>query len=177
MKRILFPLILASLLIPTALLAQGSFNYPSPTVTLTGLSSGQITIFVFPPGPGIKTLDCPSTGVLGKFCDEIDTGDTAGFEGTLPSDLEVAVIDQGYAFPEPAWSFEDDCIDAITVDGDFHILEVDGEDLYCDETKGVLGRICPELEVDDCASFYGTTFPSDHDHAHERKLVVIRAEE
>ena len=168
---------IAALMFATPALAQGTFDFASPT-TVIGKTATTITVFSFP--PGIVTLDCPSTGVLGIFCSEVAVLDTAGFEGNLPSDLVVAEADRGNAIPNPAWEIEDGCIDGITTVGHYDVFDVDdgstNVDVYCDP-YGVLGKVCDELEVGDCTHFLGDFFASDHDIPNERWVKVIRAEE
>ena len=179
MKRLL-PVLLLSLLLASPALAQGTFDYASPTTVLS-VGTGTITVIVFPT-PGIKTLDCPSTGMLGLFCANVASLDTAGFEGDLPSDLQVAEIDQGYAVTNPAWDIGSGCIDSISTFGKYTLLDVDdgtgtNKELWCDPDKGLLGDFCSLLSVDDCTQFQGGFFPGDHDHPGERELQVIRATE
>ena len=172
-------LTIAMLLLATPALAQ-TFDYPSPTLVI-GKTSTTITLLI--PSPfELKTIDCPSTGILGKFCDEVAVLDTGGFEGDLPSDLQVAEVDQGFALASPAWEITDGCIDSISDDGGYKVFDVDdgttNVDIYCDTTKpNVLPKLCPELEVGDCTHFLGRFFYYDHDLAGKRELVVIRAEE
>lgn len=90
-------------LLATPALSQGTFDYQSPTMVLSKTST-TITVLVTSPFAN-KTLDCPSTGILGLFCAEVASGDTGGFEGDLPSDLQVAEIDQGFALTSPAWGY------------------------------------------------------------------------
>lgn len=171
--------LLVAFLFATPTFAQGTFDYTSPTL-IVAKTSTTVTVFTLP--VGLKTLDCPSTGILGLFCAEVDPGDTAGFEGDLPSDLQIAEIDQGYDLTSPAWEIPDGCIDSISSIGKYTLFSIDDDgtivdDIFCDPDKGVLGRICSQLEVGDCSQFAGTLFPGDHDHPGERQVVVIRAEE
>ncbi len=173
-------LTVAMLLLAAPSMAQ-SFDYASPTL-VSGKTSTTITLLRFIPFE-FRTLDCPSTGILGKFCDVVEVGDTGGFEGDLPSDLQVAEADMGFALASPSWEVVDGCIDGISTDGNYTVFDVDdgslfGVDLYCDSVKpGVLAKLCDELEVNDCTHFQGRFFPIDHDLANKNELVVIRAEE
>lgn len=178
--RARFLLSIAMLLLASPALAQ-TFDYASPTLVI-GKTSTTITLFI--PFPfEFKVIDCPSTGILGKYCDVVAIGDTGGFEGDDPSDLQVAEADQGFALASPSWEAVDGCIDGISTDGNYTVFDVDDGgtfniDIYCDSVKpGTLAPLCDELEVDDCTHFQGRFFPGDHDIANERELVVIRAEE
>lgn len=175
MVRLLCTLLFA-FLIATPTMAQGTFDYTSPTYVVS-VGTGTITVWT---GTSLKTLDCPSTGVLGIFCAEVASGDTGGFEGDLPSDLKVAEIDEGNAVPNPAWDIGHGCIDGISNVGTYTVFDVDdgttNVDLWCG-VYGMLGRVCPQLSVGDCTQFQGGYFPGDHDHPGERDLQVIRAQE
>lgn len=176
MNRILVMLLIAAFC-SVPVMAQGTFDYASPTQVIS-TGTGTVTLFVLP--VGIKTLNCPSTGIMGIFCDEVVPGDTAGFEGNLPSDLQVVEIDRGNTLASPAWDIPNGCIDAITTVGDFTVFEIDdgglfNVDIYCG-TPGVLGKVCPELQVGDCTQFQGTYFAPDADLAGERLLYTIRAQ-
>ena len=179
-KRAKLLLTIAMLFMAAPAMAQ-TFDYASPTL-VSGKTSTTITILNFFPLE-FRTLDCPSTGILGKYCDVVEVGDTGGFEGDLPSDLQVAEADMGFALTSPAWEAEDGCIDSISTDGNYTIFSVDDGglfniDIYCDSVKpNTLAPLCDELEVDDCTHFQGRFFPGDHDLANKRELVVIRAEE
>ncbi|MEM7354726.1 MAG: hypothetical protein AAF657_28210 [Acidobacteriota bacterium] len=157
-----------------------TFDLASPTYVV-GKTSTTITVLILVPFE-FKVLDCPSTGVLSKYCDIVEIGDTGGFEGDNPSDLQVAEADQGFALASPSWEIVDGCIDGISTDGNYTVFDVDdgttNVDVYCDSVKpNTLAPLCDELEVDDCTHFQGRFFPIDHDIAGARELVVIRAEE
>ena len=89
--KLLLPI--AMLLLATPALAQ-TFDYASPTLVLSRTST-TLTLLILSPFE-IKTIDCSTTGILGKYCDVVEELDTGGFEGDLPSDLQVAEADMGY---------------------------------------------------------------------------------
>lgn len=169
--------LLVACLFATPAMAQGTFDYPSSTQVIF-VGTGTITVFALP--AGLVTLNCPSTGVMGLFCAEVAPGDMAGFEGTLPSTLEVVEIDRGGGIPAITWDIPSGCIDGISTLGAYTIFDVDegngtNTDVYCD-AAGMLGTICDELQVNDCTQFQGTIFPSDSDNAGAHWLRAIRAE-
>lgn len=178
-------LAVAMLLLATPALAE-RFDYPSPSRVL-GKTATTITLLV--PFPfGIENVRCPSTGILGKYCNVVEPFDTGGFEGEVywagmlngwDLNLQVAEADQGFPLASPDWAI-DGCIDGISTDGPYIVFDVDdgftNVDLYCDTTTpNTLAPLCAELEVDDCTDFVGRFFREDHDLRDERELVVIRA--
>lgn len=169
-------LTIAMLLLAKPALAQ-TFDYPSPTEVLDK-SSTHIMLLI-PVPLQIRILDCPSTGILGKYCDVVQALDTGGFEGDLPF-LQVAEADQGFPLASPDWEMTNGCIDGISTDGNYIIFDVDdgstNVDVYCDTVKpNTLAPLCAKLEVNDCTHFLGRFFPDDHDLSGGRELVVIRA--
>lgn len=175
----------AMLLLAAPALAQ-RFELPSPRTVLDKVPSR--IMLSMPPPFGIGFLECPPTGVLGKYCDVVEAFDTGGFEGYArwrpivgwKFYLLVAEADQGFPLASPEWEITNGCIDGVSTDGNYIIFDVnDGStnfDLYCDTVKpNTLAPLCARLEVNDCTHFLGRIFPEDHDIRGGREMVVIRA--